>query len=284
MDLFSLLCRTLSTPQVPLLCVSHVVIGVSMYSIFGNSTDAVSWADNPHRRGTQEILTSCTITIFLCVWTAVHLNLPLRTEAEQRWYAKRQLWRKIGWLILTLLAPDMAIYTAWSQRREAIRLKNLRIKAEKRGYGGEAHSGEWGMKHAFYAIMGGFVIDIESEASFLPSQRKSMTLTAKGIQYVAEHFTTLLPDVSEEEIADKSKAGALAKSFVCIQAGWFIAQCVSRMVLAYPITLLEVRHSERTTCQVLICIVEHARAFCMRNWHLPTLVAQAFRYRATCFN
>lgn len=121
--------------------------------------------------------------------------------------------------------------------------------------------------------MGGFVINIESEASFLPGQRRSMTLTAKGIQYIAEHFPTLLPDVSKEEIADKSKAGALAKSFVCIRPGWFIAQCVSRMAMAYPITLLEVRPPERITCQVLICIVEHARAFCMRNWHLPTLVA-----------
>ena len=145
----------------------------------------------------------------------------------------------------------MAIYTAWFQRREATRLKNLKFKAEKRVYNGEArpHSNpeEWGMKHAFYSIMGGFVIDVESEASFLPGQRKSMTLTAKGIQYIAERFPTLLPDVSEEEIADKSKAGALAKSVVCIQAGWFIAQCVSRMAMAYPITLLEVRPSERRT-------------------------------------
>ena len=28
-----------------------------MYSIFENSTNTTSWADNPHRRGTQEILT-----------------------------------------------------------------------------------------------------------------------------------------------------------------------------------------------------------------------------------
>ena len=186
----------------------------------------------------------------------MHLNLPLRTEAEQRWYAKRQLWRKIGWLILTLLAPDMAIYTAWFQRREATRLKKLKFKAEKRGHDGEARPQsnfeEWGMKHAFYSIMGGFVIDVDSEAFFLPGQRKSMTLTAKGIQYIAERFPTLLPDVSEEEIADKSKAGALAKSVVCIQAGWFIAQCVSRMAMAYPITLLEVRPSERRTYTGLI--------------------------------
>ena len=101
---------------------------------------------------------------------------------------------------------------------------------------------EWGMVHAFYAIMGGFVIEIEDdEESFLPGRRKRMTLTAKGIQYIPERFPTILPTLSEVDIADKSKAGALAKSIVCIQASWFITQCISRMAMALPITLLEVR-------------------------------------------
>ena len=86
----------------------------AMFSIFGNSTNIVSWVDDPHSRGTLEILTSCIVTIFLCVWTALHLNLPLPINAKQPWYAKRQFWRKIGWLILTLLAPEMAMYTACS--------------------------------------------------------------------------------------------------------------------------------------------------------------------------
>ena len=96
------------------------------------------------------------------------------------------------------------------------------------------------MKTGFYAIMGGFVIEIEGEKSFFPNQRRSMTLTGKGIQYVAEHFPTLFPNVSEEDIADKSKAGRLRKSTVCIQAGWFITQCITRMPMALLITLLKV--------------------------------------------
>ena len=123
-------------------------------------------------------------------------------------------------------------------------MKNLNIKITKRVQDSDARSQskeeKWGMKHAFFAILGGFVIDIEGEESFLFGQRRSMTLTAKGIQQIAEHFPTLLPDISEDDIADKSKAGALAKSIVCIQAGWFITQCISRMAMALPITLLEV--------------------------------------------
>lgn len=216
----------------------------TMLSIFGNSTHIVSWVDDSNRRGTQDILTSCIVTIFLCVWTALHLNVPHRSDHKRSWYAKRQLWRKIGWLVLTLLAPEIALYTAWFQCREAMEVKNLHIKVVKRVQGNGARSkmcqNEWGMKHAFYAIMGGFVIEMEGEDIFLPDQRRSMTLTVKGIKYLAERFPTLLPHVPEEDIADKSKAGRLGKSIVCIQAGWLITQCISRMAMALPITLLEV--------------------------------------------
>lgn len=37
-----------------------------------------------------------------------------------------------------------------------------------------------------------------------------------------------LPNLSEEEMNSKSKANELAKSLVCIQALWFIAQCLTR--------------------------------------------------------
>lgn len=67
-----------------------------------------------------------------------------------------------------------------------------------------------------------------------------MTLTAKGIQYIAERFPNLLPHLTKVDIADRSKAGALARSIVWIQASWFITQCISRMAMDLPITLLEV--------------------------------------------
>lgn len=37
-----------------------------------------------------------------------------------------------------------------------------------------------------------------------------------------------LPNLSEAEIRSKSKANGLAKTFVCVQALWFIAQCLTR--------------------------------------------------------
>jgi hypothetical protein len=61
------------------------------------------WIPEPKARGTYTILSTCVITMLLCVWTAVHLNLP-----EPRGFG-HQLGRKIGWLIMGLLAPEMVL-------------------------------------------------------------------------------------------------------------------------------------------------------------------------------
>ena len=75
--------------------------------VFGNDTNIVHWKDSPTARGTFDILSSCIITLVLCVWTAVHLNVA---PPEKYW---RFLLRKTGWLLLALLAPEMVAYTAW---------------------------------------------------------------------------------------------------------------------------------------------------------------------------
>ena len=98
-----------------------------------------------------------------------------------------------------------------------------------------------GHEACFLRYYGGIRHRLEGEESFLPGHRRGVTLTANGIRFIAERFPTLLPDVLEEDIVDKSKAGVLVKSIVCIQAAWLIAQCIGRLATDLPITLLEVR-------------------------------------------
>lgn len=75
--------------------------------LFGNGTDIVHWQPSPSKRGTFDILSSCIITMLLCVWTAVHLNI---SPPESTW---RPRVRKVGWVIVALLAPEFIAYTAW---------------------------------------------------------------------------------------------------------------------------------------------------------------------------
>ncbi|KAI2619668.1 hypothetical protein GGR54DRAFT_123665 [Hypoxylon sp. NC1633] len=163
------------------------------FNIFGNTTDTVSWTPNPTARGTSNILQSCLLTMSLCVWTAVHLNIQERDNPRFAGLSY-QTWRKIGWLILGLLAPEMLVYTAWSQREEAKRSmdayneafgctttpglfskggkcgrifrKGLHmLKRKTSNPNGQEPQPEtekpqgWTMTQGFYAQMGGFVLD-----------------------------------------------------------------------------------------------------------------------------
>src|SRR3569833_1218295 len=73
----------------------------------------VGWQPEPTTRGTFNILSSCIITTSLCVWRAVHHNIP--SEGEKR----AQVLRKVGWLLVGLVAPEMVVFTAWYQRSTA---------------------------------------------------------------------------------------------------------------------------------------------------------------------
>ena len=94
-----------------------------MFDIFGNSTIAppVNWQPDASTRGTTDILSTCLITLGLCLWSALHLNIP------QHGKSSRQKWYKCGWLVLGLLAPEMVAYAAWVQLRAA-RTLNSRMK------------------------------------------------------------------------------------------------------------------------------------------------------------
>ena len=75
--------------------------------IFGNGTNVVHWQPSCGTRGTNDVLSTCLITMFLCVWTAIHLNVP---PPESKW---KTILTKVNWLLIALLAPEMVVYTAW---------------------------------------------------------------------------------------------------------------------------------------------------------------------------
>ncbi|KAL8805232.1 MAG: hypothetical protein Q9182_002107 [Xanthomendoza sp. 2 TL-2023] len=84
--------------------------------VFGNGTNLVSWKPSPTSRCTFDLLSTCITTLVLCVWTAVHLNV----------YPPGSFWspvvRKFKWLMLALFAPEVLVYTAWSQRQQALEI------------------------------------------------------------------------------------------------------------------------------------------------------------------
>jgi hypothetical protein len=90
------------------------------------------------------------------------------------------------------------------------------------------------MTHSFYAVMGGFTVDL----CRIDSKWPQTTLTHKALRELAKsgHFVELPSD----EIKDKSKADLLAKCLVVCQVCWLVVQSVARACQPLPLTLLEI--------------------------------------------
>ena len=74
-----------------------------------NST-RVGWVPDSSGRGTISLLLSCLSTLILCIWSAIHLNLPLRDESSFNY-----TWRYFKWSIIGLFGPELVVWTAWRQ-------------------------------------------------------------------------------------------------------------------------------------------------------------------------
>ena len=253
----------------------------SISSVFGKETtiSPPNWQHEPNTRGTWTIISTCLMTLSLCLWTALHLNVPeLNGKRSQRC-------RKLGWLLIGLLAPEMVVCTAVIQRSSAKRLtrtmqarfgeksesecRKLKCIHKQKKENPESDSSSiemnqtqsqpftrrhaWTHVHSFYFMMGGFAFDTSNaKPNFLPYGRSRLTLRVQALEYLVEHAPHLIPDLSKEEIRDKSKADGLAKLIVCLQAIWFCTQCIIRLAQKQAISLLELNTFGHAVCALLL--------------------------------
>ena len=260
-----------------------------MVAIFGNATinRTTVWKPEPNFRGSWSLVSSCIITILLCVWSAVHLNVPEHRKTH------RQFWRKLKWLLMGLMAPEIVGYVAWHQRRQAKAIlrdvkrcldqpesqtwfrrllagiqKSLRSSKQGQTQPIQAPSNKfsnykspWTMVHGFYVIMGGLAFDDTlSDEPFLQNSRTRAAITPQGLRFILKHEPRILPELSEDQIKDQSKADGLKKVLVCAQASWFCVQCLTRLTQSLSVSLLELNTFGHALCTLLIY-------FCW--WHKP---------------
>ena len=89
--------------------------------IFGTSNYSnPNWVPEPNGRGTWGLVQTCLLTLGLCVYSAIHLNVFHR---ECAWWANLLI--RCKWLLVALLAPEFIVFNAWSQRRQAMRIAHL---------------------------------------------------------------------------------------------------------------------------------------------------------------
>lgn len=104
--------------------------------------------------------------------------------------------------------------------------------------------------------MGGFAFDSSfSNPSFIPGNIDRLILTPTGLLFLAEEEPSLIPNIAESVISDKSKANGMAKTLVCLQATWFCIQCVTRIVQGLAVTLLELNTFAHALCALMIFLL-----------------------------
>ena len=91
-----------------LLLISH-----SQFSSGASSTNisdtiqTAGWQSDPNRRGTFTLVSSCLLTLAVCVYSAMHLNVP--PYRESLWH----FWlRTIKWGLLGIFGPKWVIFLA----------------------------------------------------------------------------------------------------------------------------------------------------------------------------
>lgn len=164
-------------------------------------------------RGTVGILWNCFFTIFLCTWSAIHLDVPKHAD---KLYLLRN---KMGWLCLGVVAPEVIALRAiveWLRTREVLR--NMR----KGGWENAT------MLEAWYLSMGGIRIRT-SHGDILRIRN-----IVKAVPELPGQFP------SRQQIIDKSKSDFLAKFLTCLQMLWFFVQSIARLSQGLSISLLEV--------------------------------------------
>lgn len=227
------------------------------------------WIADQDSRSTTQIFESCLFTLFVCTWTALHLNVADPSEGQVK-----GLLRRLKWMVITFVGPEFIfghalaeLTAAWKSRRY---MKDL----------AEANGCEWTITHGFYANQGGFVLEFRSgiQTTAVESEGKkeirtinyvgtehdgntvqvesnpdlsalgSPPVNANQIRYLAQAGLIAFPKLTSDYIEDKSKGDIFAKGLSCWQVFWLLIQCVVREIRGLPTTPLEISTLAFSAC------------------------------------
>ncbi|KAL6825959.1 hypothetical protein J3E69DRAFT_366517 [Trichoderma sp. SZMC 28015] len=241
---------------------------VQAYHVFNTNCSVPSTLSNfvssPNTRGTLDILWSSLFTILACTWTLQHPNVPEQREGRDpgllgdiQWGLKG-LYRSTLRMVWTVIAPEVIIAAAGKDLLRA-RRDNEEMRNQV-----ENGKGSWSLTHSYYANMGGFVIRGRVKPRGKPRYHDPYHLTSKGIFALIEGgYIDKLPDMTEEEIKDKSKGDLFVKMIAVGQIAWSVIQIIGRAARRLPVSPLEVAVVAFAVCAVII----HAL-----YWHKPQRV------------
>lgn len=209
-----------------------------------SETVTQGWTTAPEGRGTIDIIWSCLVTMFLCSWSVLCLQVPAKSDRHFD-----ILWRRAWLTALCALGPEFTLQLAlgqWSSARQSVRDFC------------DAGIDGWTMKHAFYADSGGFILHTPD---FPP-----VPIDAKQLLYLIKHDYVEYPRLTTMDIEDKNKVDFLLRIISVGQIVWFSVTVIARGAQGLFVSGLEL-----TTAAFILC--SFGTTFCW--WHKSADVAVA---------
>ena len=184
-------------------------------------TSFTGWVDQPNTRGTWDIIQTCVLTIFLCSWSSLCLNIGANRTSR-----KTFLKTKFAWMLFTILYPEATVGTAGQQYFAA---RQSVEEFSQMGYT------QWTMRHAFFADMGGFLLQAPDSPAF-----PAFPVDSRQLAYLVKNGHVDYPlHVDTRTIWDKNKADGFARTVTLFQISWFAIQCIARGAQNLSLTTLE---------------------------------------------
>ncbi|KAF2231874.1 hypothetical protein EV356DRAFT_535048 [Viridothelium virens] len=183
------------------------------------------WTSSPNSRGTFDILWPCLATIFLSTWSALCLNVP--EPFDTKWtHFKRKIWTTF----ISAMGPEFLVGTAlgeWESAHFSVaRFKELR------------QDNKWTLKHAFFADMGGYMLQTSDDVKFFLNAKHIIWLLEHGAISTAQFEERILLD--SKTIDDRNKSDIFTRVFAVSQALWFCVNIIARGAQGLAVTTLEV--------------------------------------------
>lgn len=197
-----------------------------------NASYNTGWTPQPNGRGTMNIIWSCAFTMFLCSWAILCVNVPGPDDTPIVIFHRR-LWLTA----LAFLGPEFIFQIAlgqWISARRSVR------DFHASGYP------QWTMSHAFFADMGGFILQTRDWTPF--------PIDAKQLHYLVIKGHVKFPTLNKRMIKDKNKVDPLLRLLTIIQIFWFVLSILGRAVQHLAITCLELTTAAFIVCSVGISI------------------------------
>lgn len=116
----------------------------------------------------------------------------------------------------------------------------------------------WTLTHSFYAVMNGFVYDTRYNYYDSPPYTGTRDIKPDDIPgriALPPNDTERIPDVSVDDIEDRSKAGIPAKLFLICQLFVFLVNCCARWNQSLPLSLLEITTIAHALCSIIAMVL-----------------------------